>query len=72
MCQTHLISYWVREAEQSWALEKLLPWKQTCKREGDAWMTFKDCDTRWRNGTQERARCKSMEGGTQGARSVNG
>lgn len=49
MCQIHLIIYWVREAEQNWALEKLLPWNQTCKREGDAWKTFKDCGTRWRN-----------------------
>lgn len=46
--QTHLIIYWVREAEQNWALEKLLPSYQMYRREGDAWKTFKDCGTWWR------------------------
>lgn len=43
VCQTHLIIYWVKEAEENWALEKLPPWYQMYRREGDAWKTFKDC-----------------------------
>lgn len=53
VCQTHLIIYWVREAEPNWALEKLLPWYQMYMREGDVWKTFKGCA--WHlvgNGTQ--------------------
>lgn len=60
VCQTHLIIYWVREAEQNWALEKLLPWYQMYRREGDAWKTFKDCGAWWR------MEPKGMEGTGQG------
>lgn len=62
VCQTHLIIYWVREAEQNRAPEKLLPSYQMYRREreGDAWKTFKGCGTWWR------VEPKTMEGSAQG------